>query len=250
MRGNSGIDSNWRSSTVLDSEEIANFVSLRDSYKRLSAKYLQFKKKPWKALEPLVSKLHSLCPNAFSILDAGAGNGRNLAYFPDATIKLALDPIEQLVKKSISYGGLPILGSSTNLPFRKRSFDIILSIAVIHHFRFLSTARLALIELLKMLRDDGVLLVTVWRRDRPGRIGAVVRSIIEGKSAHEEYVPWKDCDGNILAKRYYHYYTRKEFLQLIEGLSCEVLEFGVFGGKGVKQNLYAIIRTSRNQRRA
>lgn len=249
MRGNSRIDSNRGSSKILDADEIANFVSLRNSYKTISSKYLQFKKKPWKALEPLIQRLHAFCPNPFSILDAGAGNGRNLAYFPNVPTKLALDPIEQLVRNSVFYGGLPILGSSTSLPFRDRSFDIILSIAVIHHFRSLSTAKLVLIELLRILKDDGVLLVTVWRRDRPGRIGAVIRNLVEGKSANEEYVPWKDSSGNVLAKRYYRYYTRKEFFHLIEGLSCEMLEFGVFGGKHVKQNLYAIIRPARNQGR-
>ncbi len=248
MRSNSGIDSDRRSSAILDPEEIANFFLLRDSYKKISAKYLIFKRRPWYALKPLISKLHAFCPNASSVLDAGAGNGRNLAYFPNATVKTALDPIEQLVKHSVSFDGNPVLGSSTNLPFRNQSFDVVLSIAVIHHFRSKSTAKLVLKELLNMLRNEGVLLITVWRRDRPGRIGNVIRGIIEGKCVDEEYVPWKDSKGNIIAKRYYHYYTRKEFLRLLGSIPCEILEFGVFGGKAVKQNLFAIIRPLRDQR--
>ena len=49
-----------------------------------------------------------------------------------------------------------------NLPFEDNTFDYIISIAVIHHLRTESERYKAIDELLRVLKPNGKMLITVW----------------------------------------------------------------------------------------
>ena len=78
---------------------------------------------------------------ARSVLDVGSGTGRALEYLGRANPEVSgygLEPVEELLDVTVSKGigrNRLIRGSVLELPFRDRSFDVVLECAVLHHVR-------------------------------------------------------------------------------------------------------------------
>ena len=242
MRSDSSINKNQPTSQSISTEEKKIFFDLRSSYQNLSSSYLRLKKHPWKQFADLLNELTPIVTQIKkgALLDAGAGNGRNMDLF-QFSLKVGLDPIAQLVSHTTMFSALPVIGSVTHPPFKKNSFDLILLVAVIHHFKRKETHELVIKELFQLLRPEGVLILTAWKRDRKGRIGQVLIDHINGINSQDDYLPWKDAFGKLIATRYYHYFTRKDFNELINLFSPFLLKWGSFGGK-IKENYYAVFK--------
>jgi len=74
-----------------------------------------------------------------SILDVGCGTGRGLKYLynnhPDLHIMgvdLSFDLLKKCVEKDIPAGKL-LCGNAYSLPFKDASFDVVISLALLHH---------------------------------------------------------------------------------------------------------------------
>ncbi len=243
MRGNTNINKNGSTSKNLLKEEKEIFIQLREAYNSISNSYLRLKRQPWKQFEQLINRLLNEHLDSYggALLDAGCGNGRNLSIFDGFSSKIGIDPIENLVIQVPKYNGIPVLGSITHVPFKKNSFELIISVAVIHHFKHQKTRQMVIHELLELLKTNGLLIITVWKRDRPGKIGDVILKLVQGENSQDEYLPWKNTSGEIIANRYYHYFTRHDFKELLSPFQKHVVEWGTFGGK-IKQNFYAVFR--------
>jgi ubiquinone/menaquinone biosynthesis C-methylase UbiE len=102
------------------------------------------------------------------LLDVGAGTGlllRKIAdRFPaaqltglDLSLAMALT-----ARRSQGEGGSIVAADAHRLPFEARSFDVVVSSSSIH---FWSDPADALIEIRRVLRDEGTLVVTDWCSD-------------------------------------------------------------------------------------
>ena len=99
--------------------------------------------------------------NSF-VLDAGCGNGKNMNYLKDKCKIVGIDNCKNFVilckEKQLNVLESNIL----NLPFEDNTFDYIISIAVIHHLKTDTERYKAIDELLRVLKPNGKMLVTVW----------------------------------------------------------------------------------------
>ena len=109
-------------------------------------------------------------PDAASLrlLDVGAGTGlllRKIAHrFPSAQLT-GLDlslAMALTARRPHGEGGSIVTGDAHRLPFDARSFDVIVSSSSIHFWR---DPAQALVEIRRVLRDDGTLVITDWCSD-------------------------------------------------------------------------------------
>lgn len=106
-----------------------------------------------------------------TILDAGCGNGKNMMKTSHNFI--GLDSCEELLNivrtKAKSYNKTNIIdlvnASITDIPFEDKTFDAIISIAVIHHIETFTDRVRAFDELIRVCKPGGKVLITVWQME-------------------------------------------------------------------------------------
>ena len=96
------------------------------------------------------------------VLDAGCGNGKNIKYFKNECSIEGIDNCNNLINLCLNYGYKVQYSDIRNTPFVDNYFDYIISIAVIHHIDSEVGRLNAVNELLRILKKNGKLLITLW----------------------------------------------------------------------------------------
>ncbi len=125
-----------------------------------------------------------------NVLEVGTGFGANLSLllevFPDSTI-VTVDP-ELSASNRVPQGVHFVQSSAESLPFRDESFDLLSTVATIHH---LTDVQAALGEFRRVLRCTGRLVIMDWTPDsryNPHGRERVARSMEEVMSSVDHYV--------------------------------------------------------------
>src|SRR3972149_9325960 len=105
-------------------------------------------------------------PPAISILEAGCGLGRWLIPLANKGYNVTGIEIEneavEIIKKTVTSKNINIVqGDIFKMPFANKSFDLILSLGVLEHFEDKKIQNKAIAEHIRVLKDDGVFLITV-----------------------------------------------------------------------------------------
>lgn len=197
----------------------------------------------------IVFLFEKLLKKGDTVLDLGCGNGRWLETFKKQGVKyFGLDDSEKLIQ--IAQSKYPdanfIKANALNLPFSNNYFDKVYSIAVFHQipsdefrFRFLE-------EVKRVLRPDGLLILTVWRFHQRKTIFSLLKYTIL------KLLQKSELDlGDVLygwgdqAKRYYHIFSQKELVNLVKKSGLDVQNIGIIKNKeGNRQNIYLIAKKS------
>ena len=165
---------------------------------------------------PCLKKFINLIPDKhnLSIYEAGCGNGRNLIYATNAGFNnvSGTDICPEFVKicndKNLDVSTADILD-----PIDKK-YDIILSVAVIHHLDTEEKRIKAIYNLLNGLKEYGILFLTFWSYE-------VGDSIVKKKlELGDNLVPWRSKrTKQILENRYYYIYNRENLINTLNKLS-------------------------------
>jgi len=141
------------------------------------------------------------------VLDAGCGNGKNINYFQNQTKIVGFDksmPLLEICKKK----GYDVFHSDIlDIVMDDESFHYIICIAVIHHLDSLQKHISAIRELMRLLKPNGQLLVTLWAFES------------------DDYSKKKNFQkgGNIVkfnqAERYYYIYDESMVKELLDKLN-------------------------------
>ena len=172
---------------------------VKDFYNSYSERFSQTRYAVW----DVVKNFNSSIDPKSKILDAGCGNGKNMAYLQNEghTIN-GIDFSDSLLdickEKSLNVKNSDI----RNLPFQDNTFDYVISIAVIHHLSSYCEQDNAIRELLRVTRKGGKVLFTVWavEQDEHSR-----RYLESGPNL----IPFEDT------VRYYYVFNKKTFQELI-----------------------------------
>ena len=189
-------------------------------YNSICDKYSSVRSSAWKELEFLFKNIKK----DDIVLDLGCGNGR---FYEFIKVKgyIGIDPSSKLIgicKKK--YPDVEfIIGDANNMPFDNKLFDNIFSIAVLHHIpgqfqkTFLNEAR-------RVLKDDGILTLTVWNLKE------------KAKGKKEVYLPWYGTKGT-----YFYSFDLEELIKLVSDAGFRVIESGeILVGKKPYSNFYII----------
>ncbi len=164
------------------------------------------------------------------IIDLGCGNCRNL--IPFKTFELyGIDFSKEMLNKArlfLKKNNLKIKLKKANLtkiPYKKEYFDYALMIASLHHLETKEKRIKTLNELHRILKKDGLALITVWDKWQLKFLFKKKNSLISWRIKNKEY------------KRYYYFFNYFELKSLLKKTNFKILE-----GKRYKGNIMFIVK--------
>jgi len=217
-----------------------------EDYNLIAEDFARTRKEPWSELRFLFDDY--LIPGE-RVLDLGCGNGRFFEFFKGENMDyFGVDSSEKLIeiaKKKNSGAKFQVAGA-LNLPFPENFFDKTYSIAVLHHIPS-EKLRLGFLEETKrVLKPEGFLILTVWKFHRPKELFLILKFTIlkllglSKLDFGDILEPW----GKKI-KRYYHYFSKKELINLIKKSGFQINDCGIVKNeRGNRQNIYIIDKKS------
>jgi len=182
------------------------------------------------------------------ILDLGCGNGQFFEVFKDSEVDyFGIDNSEKMIeiaKKRYPRGNFQV-ADALNLPFPANYFDKILSFAVFHHVPSEEIRLNFLEEVKRVLKPNGLLILTVWNLN-PFKlifIGKWKRILTLSKLTilkilgmskldfGDFFIAWRN-----ITPRYVHYFTKRGLKKIAEKAGFLVKEVGILGKPGSKDN--------------
>eukprot|EP00467_Chlorarachnion_reptans_P018647 CAMPEP_0114527464 /NCGR_PEP_ID=MMETSP0109-20121206/23633_1 /TAXON_ID=29199 /ORGANISM="Chlorarachnion reptans, Strain CCCM449" /LENGTH=632 /DNA_ID=CAMNT_0001709437 /DNA_START=166 /DNA_END=2064 /DNA_ORIENTATION=- len=191
------------------------------------------------------------------VFDVGCGNGKYLASLTElvpekakkavkatqkGTLKLraaaiGIDRCENLVRicreRQLESG----VGDALLVPFRSNAADVVLSIAVVHHLSTRERRKKALSELIRILREGGVGIVTAWAKKQPkdGRREFKQQDVLVGWQMPKKFLDERQRekmeieaeiatsdDGRLMLQRYCHVFEECELKCILEEAANEM----------------------------
>ncbi|KAM0486170.1 hypothetical protein ACHAPX_000872 [Trichoderma viride] len=202
------------------SAEAYEATHVHSVYNTIAPHFSATRHKPW----PLISSFLTAQPPGATGLDVGCGNGKYLPVNPTLHI-FGSDRSENLVRLARSErSGEVVVADALSLPYRERSVDFVICVAVIHHLSTAERRREAIAALLRCVRAGGKVLVYAWALEQ----GTSRRGWDEG-SEQDTLVPWvmrSKGKPDATYERYYHLYRKGELEEDVEAVGGVVLESG------------------------
>ena len=227
-------------------------------YDLISQKFFATRQHVW----PELKELSRLAKPGDKVLDFGCGGGRLLEVLPDGIEYHGLDISSRLLslarekyldkgknkgkkQRKISFHYQP--ATSKRLPWPDNYFDLIYSIAVFHHLPSRRYRQEVLMELKRVLKPNGRLVLTVWNLWQPRYRRYLWQNWwqkLTGKSKldwRDCHIPFRDNQGNVF-QRYHHAFTKRELRKMLQqaGWQVEKIE------NSRKRNLTIIGRNIQN----
>lgn len=187
-----------------------------DEYDAYASEFSLSRQYFWRELEFFKEFVHE----GDHVLDVGCGNGRLVDLFEDVSIKYTgVDFSEKLIaiaRENRASRGSFLHANALALPFEDNSFDVVFSVAVLHHIPSKEYRTQFASEIHRVLKPGGTLVLTVW-------------DILQWKfaRAHAEHFLKKVCGlspldfGDVIIsfgkekrKRYVHAFTQKSLKKI------------------------------------
>lgn len=168
-----------------------------------------------------------------TVLDLGCGNGRVADLINEIKAQyVGLDISEELIKiaRELRPQNQFYVGSMHQIPFEDNSFDHILPIASFHHIPGEELRVQTLLEMKRVLKPGGYILMTNWnlhqwrfwrqrmRNNMDARLGR------HDREKNGMLIPWFTQDKQLLAERYYHSFTEREMKRLAKKAGMQIAE--------------------------
>jgi len=214
----------------------------KEDYSLIAEEFSGTRQKIWPEMQFLLDKYSS---SGKMVLDLGCGNGRYFEYFKERSINyFGIDNSEKLIeiaKNKYPEGNFRV-ADALNLPFSDNFFDKIFSIAVLHHIPSEELRTLFLKEAKRVLKPGGILVLTVWNFRESAELFLILKSTILkllglSKLDFGDFLePWGKK-----VKRYYHYFFKKELINLIKKSGFKIKESGkTRNEKGNRRNTFLV----------
>ncbi|OQX71258.1 hypothetical protein B6D52_02110 [Candidatus Parcubacteria bacterium 4484_255] len=218
----------------------------KENWEAIAGEFTKTRKWNWRELEFLSEYIK----NGQKVLDLGCGNGRLYQLFEDKQVKyIGIDNSEKLVeiakrKSEIRNPCLPagaaksetnsksqilnpkprfIVADALDLGtrFPSNEFDIIISVAFLHHIPSKELRLKILKDCFLVLKPNGFLIFTVWNlRQWKLILRYGLYSLFLGQ--RNVSIPWKAGGKKIL--RYYHVFTLREIKRLVKKVGFKIIK--------------------------
>ena len=247
-----------------------NNERLMNVYNNIARDYSLKRRKPWKALESFLEYLEEKDYkfNGY-ILDLGCANGRHFELFKKKTnkvigldnsiefLKIASERLKEISQynKSTSNNIQIVLADIKWLPFRPFKINNLYSIATIHHLKSKNSRKMFMTQILKIMKPDGFILITVWRRwqkrfKRYFMSDWVRRKFnprfknnqesVMLKEFGDKLIPWTISSENKSYDRFYHFFSKQEIKKLMK--KFKIKEIKKWGGPNSKDNFFILVQ--------
>jgi len=168
-----------------------------------------YRRKIWKDVLDYISKIKG------RTLDVGCGNGGVTKLIRNS---VGVDVSFELLEKG---EGKFVQGKCEALPFKNKSFDNVLLIAVLHNLKEKNRVK-CLKEINKVLKSKGKLFLSVWYKDHwvVKRKGKKLIRVFEKLKYGDNYLGWGKKE-----KRYYYFFKKKELESLLTSSGFKIKKF-------------------------
>jgi SAM-dependent methyltransferase len=239
-------------------ENYAQFIleETKKGYDQIAEDFSKTRNRP---LEQLGGLFDDYLQKKDKVLDLGCGNGRYAESFLAKKVDyVGMDESRLLIE--IAKKKYPkeqfIVGSALDLPFPGGDFDKVFSLAVLHHIPSRALRQKFFAEIFRVLRPDGVMILTVWDlrlnkmlasrnwKRMAGFLKERVRVLV-GRSrldAGDFFIPWR---GDY--RRFVHGFSIKELHGLALGAGFKIIKTGISGEGSREGNLYIAAQKLQNQ---
>lgn len=176
-----------------------------------------------------------------TLVDVGAGNARLAREIPDNVRYIAIEPSSSMRVDAERFlrsrqDSEVRMGAFPHLPARESSADVVACLAVLHHLT-LDERKTAVVELWRILKPGGTLVLTVWnlRSKRFFRwktwLAAWLRfGFVTNGGRGDVWIPWNSEQG--VVQRYVHCFTQDELRQLFDPTLWKIVRCEPWGGGG------------------
>jgi SAM-dependent methyltransferase len=193
------------------------------------------------------------------VLDIGCGNGRLYSFFKEKGANyVGIDNSKKLVKiakNKFSEADFTI-GDALDLPFAPDSFDLVVSMAVLHHIPSKGYRKKFFGEMRRVLKTGGILIVTVWdvrlrqmvktrqwkRLKGYIKAQAMIPFGFSGFDFGDFYISWQNR-----FPRYIHAFNPSELEGFARSEGFSVQRSGTQKGGSKESNLYIIAKKMHNK---
>ncbi len=181
-------------------------IHVREAYDTIASDFDRTRQKCWQEVEDFIRKN---VRSGTKFLDAGCGNGRHMKIAAElGSCCIGFDIARNLIKLAKTKEPLRacnfLIADARMMPFRSHTFDVAICIAVLHHIPDEESRVKLLLELMRVLKQGGKALLSVWSRSarKLAKLPAEVKDAV---------ITWgKKRD------LYYHIFDRQELEQLAE----------------------------------
>ncbi len=216
---------------------------VRDDYNHIAPDFANTRVNIWSE----IAVLFDYIKKGDNVLDLGCGNGRFVNIIKEKGGEyFGTDVSENLIniaKQNHPNENFQIT-QPLKLPFSDNYFDIVYSIAVLHHIPSNDFRLEFLQEAKRVLKVGGLFVLTVWKpKDKHWGIFGLSR----GLDFRDVIDPWfgkaELSSGNNKGERYFHCFSEKELANLAKEAGFEIIESGIIKNeKGNRQNLYFVVK--------
>ena len=189
-------------------------------YNNIADHFDQTRQYRWKWIDEFVNSL----TKTSTIYDIGCGTGRNMTgYTTDLHHTfIGVDSCPKFVTMCRDKGLTCIESSMTALPCEDSTADVILSIASFHHLSTEERRIASLMEMKRVLKDDGRILLSVWSKHQPKKSRRVFETY------GDVMVEWNK--QGTMFRRYYYIFQMEEIKKLFDtcglGITSHTWDFG------------------------
>lgn len=165
------------------------------------------------SLWPGVTKFLDTLESNTTLCDIGFGNGKYLSYrkdiyafgcdMCDILINIANEknPNANLIKANV-----------ISIPYRDKSFDNSICIAVLHHMKTNEDRKKVLKELVRITRKQ--IMISVWATEQDDK--RMSKWINLGNNDY--LIPYMTTNREIIVNRYYHLFSKEEVIDLCKDI--------------------------------
>jgi ubiquinone/menaquinone biosynthesis C-methylase UbiE len=191
---------------------------VHDIYENIAKQFDNTRVNIWQQTKIIFDDLCSESNKDKKIIDVGCGNGRNMNYLisQGCTQVFGCDTCKHFVdickEKNLSV----VEGNILNIPYSDNSFDMCISIAVIHHLSTKERRLKAIQELIRIVQVNGKILIQVWAKEQHfSKVKYIEQDV---------FISWKTPKKDILGERFYHLFVEQELEELcLENKNIEIV---------------------------
>lgn len=207
-------------------------------YSQIAQEFDQTRKYPWREFEHFLSYLKK----GDKVLDLGCGNGRLFEVLKKKEVRyIGVDNSEALIlkaKENFPEARFEV-GDMLKLDLKSGTYDALFSIAAFHHLPGRETREKAEREMHRVLKKDGILVLTVWNLFQRKYLFNVISAFLSfiftlgfRYAWNDLWIKWKRPD----MKRYYHAFLPRELRSYFKN-GWEIEEF-YFVKKGTRVQFF------------
>jgi SAM-dependent methyltransferase len=229
----------------------------KEDYEKIAESFATFRGRLWPELE----KFGQYVKDGDTILDLGCGNGRLYELFKARPVKyVGVDSCPRLIEiaKEKYQSDSFQLADTLNLPFKEETFDVVFSIALLHHIPSEELRLDAIGEVRRVLKTNATLVFTCWNLyqiDFWPRLLKYTIAKLFGKPATQDsilkarnldfgdvFIPWRLKSGQTI-QRYYHAFSLRELRWLLVRCGFKIIDqyYSARGKRAKWYNGYNII---------